>query len=359
MKFFPKNARLPQNTNLLLDINDAAEKLYEKLIHLNLDNVDLSEYNKKYFSKKVKQLKRELQKYSYLLSLSLEDSKIPYNKFVLVDYGGGSGMFSLLAAELGISKVIYNDIYDKSVKDIKSLTQQLNMKISDFICGDIEDLISYLRVRKINVNCITSYDVIEHIYDIEYYFESLPLISKQEFTIVFGSGANNHNFLIRKKLQNFHNKVEFKNRKKEIGYKDRDSLLNYLTIRKNIIKTQNSKLTTKEVNMLSKASRGLIKKDIIALVSEYDKTRKISYMPNHPTNTCDPLTGNWAEHLMDTEYLKKLLEQQGIETQIKCGYFGNVKTFWPLFNFINLLIAFFGKYGLFLSPYYILKGKKI
>jgi hypothetical protein len=47
--------------------------------------------------------------------------------------------------------------------------------------------------------------------------------------------------------------------------------------------------------MLAKKTRGLMKDDIEKLVEEYIASGKITYQPDHPTNTCDPYTGNWAD----------------------------------------------------------------
>ena len=45
--------------------------------------------------------------------------------------------------------------------------------------------------------------------------------------------------------------------------------------------------------------------------------------PVHPTNTCDPRTGNWAEHLMDLGTLRKKLAARGFESRILTGYYGS------------------------------------
>jgi len=75
----------------------------------------------------------------------------------LVDYGGGSGLLSFLALEAGIGTVIYNDIYDVSCEDARKLGQALHLPLSRIVCGDVDELVSYLRKEKINVNAIVSY----------------------------------------------------------------------------------------------------------------------------------------------------------------------------------------------------------
>lgn len=74
---------------------------------------------------------------------------------------------SLLAAELGVGTVIYNDIYDVSCKDIEILSNALGLKPDHIVCGDVDDLVSYLQEKSISINVIVSYDVLEHIYDVD------------------------------------------------------------------------------------------------------------------------------------------------------------------------------------------------
>lgn len=94
--------------------------------------------------------------YTYLLALSLSGNKIPLSKFIFVDYGGGSGVLSLLAKELGIGNVIYDDIYDISCKDVRVLSRAIDIEIDDYVFGDIDELIAYLKNQSISINAIAS-----------------------------------------------------------------------------------------------------------------------------------------------------------------------------------------------------------
>jgi hypothetical protein len=64
-----------------------------------------------------------------------------------------------------------------------------------------------------------------------------------------------------------------------------------------------------------------IKKDIEKCVDEFYLKGSISYHINHPTNTCDPYTGNWAEHLMDYKWLRQIIKNSGFSVEIMTGRF--------------------------------------
>ena len=93
MKFNYKWAKLPKNTSLINKINDASAIVYEKLEYYDVNkHNDISDYNKRYFGNLISNesdVFHALQKYSYLLIWVLADVKIPLNKIVFMDYGGG------------------------------------------------------------------------------------------------------------------------------------------------------------------------------------------------------------------------------------------------------------------------------
>ncbi|MEJ2355795.1 MAG: hypothetical protein P8Y62_07845 [candidate division WOR-3 bacterium] len=119
-------------------------------------------------------------------------------------------------------------------------------------------------------------------------------------------------------------------------------------------------LSEKEINKLAKRTRGKIKEDILKCVEVYLKEEVYPLEPKHLTNTCDPYTGNWVEHLFNPYILKKILVNKGFTTKILNGYYGSYTN--PIkkiiANFMNLAIQFLGKQGINLAPYYIIYAKK-
>ncbi|MBU4373224.1 MAG: hypothetical protein KJ714_02040, partial [Euryarchaeota archaeon] len=300
MEFMYKYAFLPKDQELLIDINLAAKRLFYKLTDLNIERLAISDYNKVYLGGKLSNLVHSLQLNSYILSWSLIESDVPLNRFVFLDYGGGSGILSLLAKELNIGTVIYNDIYDVSCKDASIIGKSIGNQADYYIQGDIEDILFFLKTNSISCNAIASYDVIEHIYDIEGFFKKLDALSNGSLTVCMSSGANIFNPIIRRSLMRKQLEIEYKDREKKFGHKERDCLEAYFNIRKKIIlnftKRLDENLTEKEIEQLSRATRGMIESDIKKCVEGYIKTGHIHKEPSHPTNTCDPYTGNWAEH---------------------------------------------------------------
>lgn len=345
---------------LINRISFAQDCLHKKLIDLRLESLSISEYNQRYIENKKNSLAGVLQIYGRLLAKCLGNCQIPLEEFTLVDYGGGSGIISFLAAEIGFGKIIYNDIYDVSCKDVEILAAALNFKLDGIVCGDVDSLVSYLDENSININAITSYDVLEHIYDVESHFQTLASLRSPSFRIVYASGANSENPLCKYNLKKQQLNAEFKTRKKKYGHKDRDSILPYLEVRKRIISTYAPDLSPEVVKKIAIQTRGLIEPAIHKCVDEYRFKGSIDYRNSHPTNTCDPNTGNWCEHLINFNWLQKTVQEAGFSAKILAGCY---HTSSPMPKkiakiILNVLIYILGRRGMLLAPYYIVYAEK-
>jgi len=361
MNFFSKLALLPGDNKLLTDVNAAAVRLYDKLSGLDVKSLTISEYNKKYLGDYHNSLYSILQRYSYILAWSVAYQNVPLDEFVFIDYGGGTGILSLLAREFKIGTVIYSDIYDVSCKDAKVIAESIGNQADYYVRGDIDDVIRFLRTHSISCNAVASYDVIEHIYDIEGFLSKLHLLSDGSLSVLMSSAANNLNPRIRKSLMKSQREVEYKDRERKWGHKERDCLRAFLKVREEIIRKYAQDLTEKEIEHLARVTRGMIEADIKKCVNEYLKTGDFPQEPSHPTNTCDPYTGNWAEHLMDPYLLKDVLSKAGFKVAVFSGhYYGRRESDAKrlLASFLNLAIYIFKKQGIRIAPFLTIHGQR-
>ena len=363
MKFLA-NSQLLSDRELKFNINSAANRIFDKLNYLKIRKLDISNYNKRYFGNKMRNLQKVLQLYSYILAISLKKSKIPLSDFIFLDYGGGSGMLSLLAKELGVGTVIYNDIYNVSCHDAEIIAGLIGNKADYYVHGDIDDVLGFLKINNLDCNAVGSYDVIEHIYDIKYYFRKIVLLSKSSLKICLSSGANTFNPLIRRKIIKKQLEAEYFDREKIWGHKERDDLKSYLKIRKEMIcdylQVLNKQLSEKKISQLAANTRGLIRADIKKYVDEYLKKETYPPVLDHPTNTCDPYTGNWAESLMNPFYLATILKTLGFQVKILNGFYGNSKNAAKtiLGKILNIIINISKKQGIRFAPFFTLYAER-
>lgn len=303
------------NKNLCRKIDLATYKLFSKLKKIEISKLDISEYNICYLNKKNL---NQIFIYSQILYHILSEN-ININNFL--DYGGGTGLLSLLAIECGVPNVFYNDIYNISCRDAETIAKELEYQRQGYIEGDIKQVIEYSQSKNVLFDAVVSYDVIEHIFDLNSFYMNLKNILNTTNVICMASGANsfNHNFLENAYLG--HLKVEFLNRKKVFGHKERDNLQAYFNIRidtiKKYLKSVNYSISYVEIIGLSFLTRGLMINDVKEAVDNYINRGEIPRLDTFfEYNTCDPYTGNWAEHIIDFRKLKEFLETTGFETSL-------------------------------------------
>ena len=279
---------------------------------------------------------------------------------VFLEYGGGTGFLSLLSKVLGVGTVIYSDIYNVSCKDAKEIAQTLGYQANYYIEGGIDELVEFFSSAKLVADSIASYDVLEHIYDIDDFCTKLYGICHKGTTMMHASGANIFFYPYVKSVQKKQKEIETRDREEEWGHKQRDCTLAYLGERKKIIMEYSPSLSENEIAMLASNSRGLIKDDILKFVDRYIECGESSKLIEHPTNTCDPHTGNWAEHLMNPYYLQEALSINGFEVTVLPGYWGNPNSFLKsaIANILNRAIRIFStQISLYICPYYSIFAK--
>ena len=360
MEFLFKFAALPDDAALLGDLDAAAARLAGKLTRLDLDAAGVSDYIKRYARAHVAHLRQTLQRYTYLLAWALTGQDTPPADLAILDYGGGCGILSMLAKEAGLGTVVYTDIYDVSCRDARTLARAVGCEAEHYVEGDINTIIGFAQKNRLRCDAVVSYDVLEHIYDVEAFLRRLGALSSGRLTAVLASAANPVNPKVVRRLQAGHREREFNDRERTEGHKERDALRAYLSARKEIIAQHAPALSPEEVDRLASATRELIKADIEACVDAYVATGRIPRQPGHPTNTCDPYTGNWAEHLMDLDVLTRALAESGFRVRVLGGYhtdteaavIGRRKRFERLFQ--NLLVSGLGRRGLRFAPFFTL-----
>ena len=339
-----------------VQIADSAKRLYLKLNDLNFNNLAISEYNKVYLKKYIDNFPFYISLYSQLLKKAIKKLNKPVSESVFVDYGGGCGILSYLAKEVGFKTVVYNDNYQISLNDTQIISGALGISIDHYICGDVEDFVNEVSLLGISPDLICSFDVLEHIYNIEKWFKTIIEINNS-FSLLFMTSANSCNPFVVRRLERLQIQAEHEGLKRTAGWKEIDLNNSFLEARGKIIKEKFPDFNKDIISELATKTRGLRKDDIIKVVNRYIETSEISYQIEHPTNTCDPYTGNWTEKLFDLKQLTTLINNNKLSVDITNSYYSySHNNILNLPKFIlNILIKIVGKKILFFSPTFTLE----
>ena len=336
----------------------ASERLYKKLKQLEANKLDISEYSKVYLTSHQLNLKYLFQMYTFIIYNLIKEIQKPFHQIVVIDHGGGIGILSLLCKELGMI-VVHNDIYKQVVNDARTIANEIKTTSDFYHHGSVKELADFCNKNNLIVDGVISSEVIEHIYNIKEFLADLELLPSKNLHFVFSTSANIRNPIRRNKLMKMQYISEYVGHENFKGRKNKDSLSPFFKIRENIIREHSSELTKMEVTQITTCTRGMNSDDVIKAIIDF-KESAILPVINHQTNTCDPITGNWVEHLMEPEHLQEYLDNRNCSSEIKSGFYsiGN-DNFFVVFikNSINVLIKLFGNKSIYFSHYWMLISK--
>jgi len=360
VNFFRNFLILDINNNLKEVLNSAANNLFQKLKNVNVNELEISDYSKKYFSNYQSKLQYSLECGCYILAHSLNYLGENFRNATVLDHGGGLGMLCLLAKSAQIKTVIYNDIYDVSTNDAKTIAKSLNCSADYYICSDIKELVFELNSKQLLIDSFVSRNVIEHIYNLQEFFEELNKVSGENLNVFMATTANEKNILVDVYTKKMQRKAEFEYASGKWD-KGRDSKKPYSIIRKEILLENYPNLQRKELMELVICSRGLIKSDILVMAEKYLKDGIMPQKPVHPSNTCDPLTGNRSENLLSIEHYKNLFINNGFSFDVYAGFY-NTNYSQKVLNFItpsiNNIISKSPQNRISLAPFIGFQGKR-
>lgn len=332
-------SKITLNEELAKSLRLAVDGLFNDMRYLDPLELNISEYNQRYLKGHLQSLPIALQRYAWILGGALSQLRKPLADTVFIEYGGGTGFLSLLAKRLGIGTVIYNDIYDVSCRDSEGIARTLGCVADYYVEGVIDDLVAFCNKHNIKCDSMGSNAVLEHIYDIDNFLSKLQLLSHEGTTMVHATDANMFFYPYAKSVSKQQKEVETRDRQRQWGWKERDCLSAYQNERKKIITSYMPNLNDDEIECLAKVTRGLMHNDILKAVDGYVHSRELPTLIEHPTNTCDPYTGNWTEHLMNPYYLVETLVSNGFDAKVLPVfwaelYTSSIRNLPKLFNYM-------------------------
>lgn len=344
MEYLYKYSRMPLNCEDIINTTNAATQIvYDKITNggVNGPHMD-NHYRKRFYEVHLKNLKSKLINSAYHVMWAIALSKKKPSEICLVDHGGGLGFTSLLAKEIGVGRVIYNDIDAKFVEAAQGIAQMAGAFADQYITGDVDILVKTL--GNDGIDALVSYDVLEHIYNLDDFFNILCGSICCPKVLFMSSGANMFS-------PRYVHQV--------IPIQRGNELLNCCS-RVAIIREYAPHLKAEQIMVLCKKTRMLVRSEIETLIKRYLESGHIelpkitganAYDP-FGTNTVDPETGWWAEHLLNPFYLSKQLRKYGFAANVRPGYYGNRG------SFLNFVIRYTGVAALPLAAFYTICAQK-
>jgi 2-polyprenyl-3-methyl-5-hydroxy-6-metoxy-1,4-benzoquinol methylase len=329
---------LSHNDRLSQSINKQALALYNQIKALRLEELGLVQYCLNYFkSSHYTRLFFSIETSANLLYRSILLKKKEVDDIVLMDYGAGMGTLYMLAKMIGCKKVVYNDFNSDWKYSAEKLADALLIKLDEYITGDIDQTVQALREKNIACDIIISRNVIEHIYKLDTFYQTL--YTNQPQALIYSSTtANYYNPGTHLQHVLWHKKWE------KVYYQQRIE----------IIKKKSTGINGSELKLLATATRGLASGDLETAITNFNTTKILPDVQRHYTNTCNPANGVWVEHLLTFEQYRNQIGLKNYNVTFLVGFWDThySKSWKNIFSkFLNALIRLFGKAGFLIAPF--------
>jgi len=325
---------------LARSINEKANLLYDQLAVMDISDAAIDSFGKHYFNSHHggRRLFFSIQSSADIIYRSVMLVNKGIGDITFIDYGAGLGTLFLLAGKVGFRKVYFNDYFPQWAGYAQIICHKLDIKVDDFISGDIDAVIGYGKANDLSFDIVASRNVVEHIYDLESFYSKLYLSGLT--TVCYATTtANYHNLAMRLKHYRYHHKVE------------RD---HYRKQREDYIKELQPGVSSNDLYQLVKQTRGRAFTDFSGALDLYFNKKTIPPVLYLRTNTCDCRTGVWAERLITRKNYAGIIEKTGFTATYTAGFWDTRYKYAvvnSLTRFLNRIIKMSGSKGYWFSPF--------
>lgn len=339
-------------------LEQALADLHRDLSRLDAGSLGLSAYGERYLRDHQGILAYSLQTAATLLLWTLGARPGSWSTATLVDYGAGLGLQGLLARAAGVGRVVLCDLFAESCDNASRLGRGLGLEADAIIPGDLPDLVRACRARQLDPDAIISYDVLEHIYDLPGHIALLPSLGRAPLHLAYASSANAANPRLRSRLMAGHRRIELQGVPPRPGSRPDDSPSAFLALRRDLLARHAPGLAAEDLDRLAEMTRGLAGEDLATAARMRAAGHDLPYRPDHPTNTCDPATGNWHECLVSHPDLLRWFEQAGFQASIRGGYYGAIGGWGPrtVKRILNTAIRLAPRRSVALAPCFVVQA---
>ena len=324
---------------------------------LSLEGLGLSDYAHRYVSdyrSNPDALAANWLRSAHIIATALRHADAEPSSTCLIDCGGGQGLLSLLAVRLGFGQVVYSDLGAQMTCDAQAIGQRMGMLATHYVAGDLSAVARALHHDRSSTYIVVSSNVIEHVYDLNDLWDACTeLAADRRFTAVWCSDANSANPFISSRRRRTHRFFENIDRTASNRDSELDSTSSFASLRRRLIEPLLPEKSCHELDRLTAATRGLHAADIQTAVRQFLQDGRL-VQPEHPTNTCNPETGNWCERLIDLNATRSQLQGRGWQVHVEPGFYGPRSGLarQAAVSLLNRAIALASPHSLAIAPVY-------
>ena len=327
----------------------------KKLLAINAASLPIADYSKRYLQHLLENHLYYLEIYASVLEQLLQHTPKSPAQIAMADFGSGNGLLGMFAKFAGFKNVWLCDMDAAFVQASQVLAGELDLELDGYVTGSIEELKAAVAHQPLDA--VVGTDVIEHIYSIPNFLQVIACMNAAMVTVLT-TASNPHNFLKCRKLAKLQLQDELQgSNPADFELAGPSVTRPFLQIRKEIIEDAFPGLPAGDLERLARATRGLIKADILEASAAFLQTGDLPKADDRWPNTCNPHTGTWTERILPITTYRHMYEANGFALQMTNGFHNRhaegIKKNVNLFR--NGIVKLSGKYA---APFITLIGYK-
>ncbi|MBP5548175.1 MAG: SAM-dependent methyltransferase [Bacteroidales bacterium] len=266
-------------------------------------DLGISSYSRKSLRRTLSAAEFYTEIYLFCLDKALALCSMSPQDMTIVDYGGGHGLLSILAKQIGFGRVIYVDNNPDALQTVSALSERIGFRPDTILEGDATTLKTWCSENGVRPDMVLGMDVIEHIYVLDEFFAQLHEISPS-MGMIFTTASNPYNKRVVRRLHRAMQSDELGTTMKKGFWK----------MRRDHIRKLHHDMSDNELDYWADNTRGLVLADVERAVEARSPNLLFDKF-----NTCDPVSGSWTERLLPAEDYRQLLNPYGYTMAILPG----------------------------------------
>ena len=275
------------------------------LKNIDYDSLPISDYSRQYIKRMLPVIDYYLDIYHRSLRQMIRTLDKAPADITMVDYGGGHGLLSLTAKDMGIGRVIYIDFNPQAVETVQALSKELGNGPDEVLLGDAGALRQWCADKGVTPDTLLGMDVIEHIYRLEDFFADIYAMNPHIF-MLFTTGSTPYNPWVVRRLHRIM-------QADELGHNEQPG---FFQLRKEHILRHYPEMKDLEADIWATDTRGLTYSDTLTAVDTHTPYKDIDAY-----NTCDPTTGSWTERILPIAAYQALVRPYHATVSVGLGYY--------------------------------------
>lgn len=246
----------------------------------------------------------------------------------VLDVGCGCGWQALTVSMIGNNSVVASDILPSMIDGVKDCVRRLHQTQYKFDVTPLLGDVCELSLPDDSFDAIYSLEAVEHVHDLGKMFDTCARLLKKAGRLIIVNDTNVLNRAVRSETeamwQKRENAWEWSSYLKSIRPIEHGEARPFSVMRREIVTAARPSLDASSVEAVVNATAGLLKSDIEAIARDYKPGDSLPKVPE--LDWCrNPLTGEYAERLLDPYGMAKMLRERGFSVKVLHGF-----RRWPL-----------------------------